>query len=625
MSGEQPGKHLDDAFNLAFFRALTSGIDRYVSCIDRQRRILFLNRTLTRDLSDILESRMEDFIDPQHRAAAIECVERAFASGAPQHIEFTVVLADGARLHLVTRVLPFRGPRDEEVAALITSDVSESRRLAEELEQSMEFRGRVVENLPDFVALLDRQYRYVWANRFAPQLTPADVIGAKIDAFVPPESLDKIHAAIDGAFDSGTVGHFETEAYRDGVTTAWYAVRVVPVLSEGKLENVLLITADITERRRAELALRETEEQLQRAQRLESLGQLAGGIAHDFNNLLQIIEGNLSFAKQGLKDGLVPAEELDQAMRATERAAELTSHLLAIGRRTRVDSKRVELGTLIGQSIRMLRRAIPESVVLKYEAPATRHFVALDAPQFEQVLINLCVNARDAMPGGGTLSVRVEPDGVAHVLVSVTDTGTGIAPENLSRVFEPFFTTKGAGSGLGLAVAAGIVAAHGGVMMAESDGSTGTTIKVRLPCVSPATDPPGPEPDGAAPGSGVILVAEDEELVRAQVDRILRRAGYSVLQANNGTRAVELFREHQERIDLVILDVVMPELDGWRAYLQMEELMPSVKVLFTTGYAANVLPRDFAARGARLLSKPYKPQRLLEQVRELLQLPRLTP
>src|SRR6185295_17530493 len=391
-----------------------------------------------------------------------------------------------------------------------------------------------------------------------------------------------------------------------------------PVTSDGKIEHVLVLTADITERRRAERALRETEEQLQRAQRLESLGQLPGGIAHDSNNLLQVIEGNLSLAKQGQKEGQTPNDELDQAMRATERAAELTSHLLAIGRRKRVDLKRVELGTLVGQSIRMLRRAIPENVVLNFERPATRYYVALDAPQFEQVLINLCVNARDAMPDGGSLSVRIEADGPAHVLMSVCDTGTGIAPENMSRIFEPFFTTKGAGSGLGLAVAAGIVAAHGGVIAADSDGTTGTVMKVRLPCVPPASAHPTPDPERAQRGAGLILLAEDEDLVRAQVERILRRAGYTVLQANNGRRAVELFRERKDEVDLVILDVVMPELDGWRAYLLMEQLVPHVKVLFTTGYAANVLPSDYAARGARLISKPYKPQRLLEQVREML-------
>jgi two-component system cell cycle sensor histidine kinase/response regulator CckA len=618
MNGHEPGGHLDDAFQLALFRALVRGVESYLSCIDRQRRVLFLNRTLTRDLSNILGKSIDDFITPSHRQAAVACMERAFASAQCQQVEFTALLATGERQHLITRVVPFRGPAGQELALLITNDVSEPRRLAQELERSMEFRRQVVENLPDFVALLDREHRYVWVNRLAPQLTMADVIGAKMDAFLAPASLSKSNAALEAAFESGTIGQIELEGYHDGEKTAWYAVRIVPVISDGKIEHVLVLTADITERRRAELALRQTEEQLQRAQRLESLGQLAGGIAHDFNNLLQVIEGNLSFVKQGLKEGQTPNDELDQALRATERAAELTSHLLAIGRRKRVDSKRVELGTLVGESIRMLRRAIPENVVLSYERPASPHYVALDAPQFEQVLINLCVNARDAMPEGGTLSVRIEADGPAHVLLSVCDTGEGIAPENMSRIFEPFFTTKGAGSGLGLAVAAGIVAAHGGVIAAESDGTRGTVVKVRLPCVPPISAHPTPDPDRAQSGAGLILVAEDEDLVRVQVERILRRAGYTVLQANNGRRAVELFRERPAEIDLLILDVVMPELDGWRAYLLMEELKPDVKVLFTTGYAADVLPQDFGSRGARLLSKPYKPQRLLEQVRELL-------
>jgi PAS domain S-box-containing protein len=627
MSGDHPDghidaalSHLDVAFQQALLRALMGGLDGYVSCVDRSRRILFLNRTRTRELEQILQGHMEDFIAPEHREATIECVEKAFACRQQRSHEFTAMLATGEQQHLLTRVIPFLGPKGEDVALLITSDVSEPRRLAAELEQSVEFRRRVVENLPDYVALVDRELRMVWVNRVAPGLRVEDVLGARVDAYMAPERVGEVKAAIQAAFDSGNVGNYEIEGYRDGKTTAWYATRVVPVMSDHKVEHVLLITADITERRRAAQALRETEEQLQRAQRLESLGQLAGGIAHDFNNLLQVIEGNLAFAKQGLQDGQLPIDELDQAIRATERAAELTSHLLAIGRRQHVDSKRVELGELVGRSMRMLRRAIPENILLQYEVPTARYFVALDAPQFEQVLINLCVNARDAMPDGGTLKVRIEQDRPGYVLMSVSDTGTGIAPENLSRVFEPFFTTKGAGSGLGLAVAAGIVAAHGGMIAAESDGMHGATMKVRLPCAPPSSEPPLHE-DGSPRSSGVILIAEDEELVRMQVERILRRAGYTVLQANNGMRAVELFRERKDQIDLVILDVVMPELDGWRAYLMMEQLEPQVKVLFTTGYAANVLPHDFAARGARLISKPYKPQRLLEQVRELLNLP----
>jgi CheY-like chemotaxis protein len=203
--------------------------------------------------------------------------------------------------------------------------------------------------------------------------------------------------------------------------------------------------------------------------------------------------------------------------------------------------------------------------------------------------------------------------------MSVSDTGTGIAPEHLGRIFEPFFTTKGAGSGLGLAVAAGIVAAHGGEMIAESDGQLGTTIKVRLPLVLEAPEAAAAQLDGGhVGGAGVILVAEDEDQVRTQLQLILERAGYTILSAPNGVRAVELFRQHHARIDLVLLDVVMPELDGWQAFLQMEALAPGVKVLFTTGYAASVLPADFASRGARLISKPYKRERLLAEVRDII-------
>jgi PAS domain S-box-containing protein len=369
MSGGHPDGHidvalsqLDTAFQLGLFRALLGGINAYISCVDRSRRILFLNRMRSRAPEQVLRARMDDFIAPQNRAQVIERVEQAFVIRQPQTVEYTALLATGEQQHLLTQVIPFSSPAGEDVALLITSDVSEPRRIAAKLEESVEFRRRVVENLPDYVALVDRNFRIVWVNRVGPGLRREDVLGASVDAYMLPEHVAAVHSAIQAAFDSGNIGQYELEGYRDGKTTAWYATRVVPVLSEGRVENVLLITADITDRRRAAQALRETEEQLQRAQRLESLGQLAGGIAHDFNNLLQVIEGNLSFAKQGLKDGQLPVDELEQAIRATERAAELTSHLLAIGRRQHVDSKRVELGELVGRSMSMLRRANPENI-----------------------------------------------------------------------------------------------------------------------------------------------------------------------------------------------------------------------------------------------------------------------
>jgi CheY-like chemotaxis protein len=296
----------------------------------------------------------------------------------------------------------------------------------------------------------------------------------------------------------------------------------------------------------------------------------------------------------------------------------LTSRLLAVGRRKRLDPTRIDLGALASASMRMLRAAIPENVNIVFEPPTESFFVEVDAPQFEQVLINLCVNARDAMPNGGTLRVWLEPGGKNDVVLSVADDGIGIPRDNLPRVFEPFFTTKGTGSGLGLAVAAGIIAAHGGTISAESDGVRGTTHQVRLPRTDGSSPEASAAPSGSLGGSATLLVAEDEPRVRAQVVRILRRAGYTVLEAENGARAVEVFRGHEGSIDLLVLDAIMPLCDGWQAFLQIERLKPGIQALFTTGYAANVLPADFMARGARLLCKPFKADELLAKVGELL-------
>ena len=618
MSQDELGELLGERFEAAFFRAVMHVVDGFVACIDSERRILFLNRSMSRDRAEIIGRTIETFVAPAQRQALIDGVARAFESGEPRDVEYTIVLANGNEVQFLSRVFPFQGPGGKPLAVIRTDDIGERRQLAEKLQRSEEFRRRVVEHLPDFVSLIDREYRFVWVNRLAQGLTMDDVIGKKIETFHTPETWRVAKAAMDAAFATGTVQSYEGEGYGDGTSNFFYLVRVVPMGHPGMVDSVLLITADITERKRAEQALRQAEEQLHRAQRLESVGQLAGGIAHDFNNLLQVIAGNVGFARANLKRGIPLTDELDQALRATERAGDLTSHLLAIGRRKRVDSKRVELGALVENSVRMLRRTIPESVILKFEAGNEPLFVELDAPQFEQVLINLCVNARDAMPGGGTLTIRVEADG-ADALLSVSDTGSGISAENLPRVFEPFFTTKGAGSGLGLAVDAGIVSAHVGSINAESDGRSGTTMKVRLPLVAPGTEPASLPLEVSIGGSGVVLVAEDEDMVRAQVVKLLQHVGYTVLAAENGARAVELFREHHCAIDLVLLDVVMPELDGWQAFLQIEKLKPGIKVLFTTGYASNVLPQDFASRGARLLSKPYKPEQLWAQIREILE------
>jgi two-component system, cell cycle sensor histidine kinase and response regulator CckA len=615
--GGDLGVVLDEAFWRSLCRALGDGIDGSLSCIDRQRRVLFLSRSRTAAPSDAIGKRIDELVPPLERAALLDCIERAFELHEPQRVEHDAISADGRRVRSSTRVVPFAGPRREELALQITTKVTE-RDTARMLDQSGEFERQIVHHLPDFVAVVDRTYRFVWLNHVAPGLDPADIIGTTIDAFVTAEGAARAHAAIDAAFATLRSQHYEVEGPGADGSHAWYAVRVVPITTASAMRYVLLITTDVTERRRAAEALREKEEQLQRAQHRESLGQLAGGIAHDFNNLLQVIEGTLSFVKEGLRRGELPIDDLEQALRATERAGELTSRLLAVGRRSRVAPQRVELGALVEQEMRMLRRVIPENVELSYEKPARPVFVAVDPSSFEQVLINLCVRARDAMPQGGKLELGIAADGAEQVVLSVSDTGESIPAEHLTRIFEPFFAAHGADRGLGLAVAAGLMAAQGGDITAHGDGRGGTTMKLRLPRSADAAPESVSPSELSLQGSGLILVAEDEDLVRAQVVRILSRAGYVVLQASNGAQAVDMFREHADTIDLVVLDVVMPVLDGWRAYQRLLELRPGVKVIFTTGYAANVLPPDFAARGARLLAKPYKRQDLLAEVRDVL-------
>lgn len=607
---------LSPELEAALFRAIALDSASYISCVDRQHRILFLNRTASRDVSDIVGRAMTDFIAPDQRDALTLAVERAFTTGEPQVMCYDAILAGGERRCLQTRIVRFDGPDEQPLAVMTTEDKTEQQRLSDELERSTEFRKRIVENLPDYVVLIDRKRTMLWLNRARPGVEAANVVGKKIDHYVAPESFGLVSAAIEAAFERGEASQFESEA-KTTAGTAWFLTRAVPVRTQGEIQNVLLINSDITDLKRTELALREAEQQLHRAQRLESIGQLAGGIAHDFNNLLQVIQGNLYFVRESLAGNESAEEELRQAMRATDRAAELTSQLLAIGRRKRVDPKHVELAPLVEQALRMLRRAIPENVSVAFERPVERYYVDLDTQQFEQVLINLCVNARDAMPHGGVLTIRIEPEAMTHVVLKVADTGVGISEEVLPRIFEPFFSARegAAGSGLGLAVAAGIVAAHGGVIVPHSTLGKGTTMEVRLPRATPeqaslASHRPGHHE--------CILVAEDEPLVRAQIVRILKSAGYSVLEAEDGQAAVEAFRAHQRAISLVLLDVVMPVLDGWQAFLKIDEMQYGTKVLFVTGYAASVLPKDFAARGARMMTKPFKPDRLLACVRDIL-------
>ncbi len=409
----------------------------------------------------------------------------------------------------------------------------------------------------------------------------------------------------------------------------------------GKLPDgrrlVISMAADVTERKLLE-------EQLRQSQKMEAIGRLAGGIAHDFSNLLTAINGysELLLERLGGKD---PAREfVEEVKRSGERAASLTRQLLTLSRRQVLQPKALDLNATVAEVEKMLSRLIGEDVVLSSRLDPGLGRVEADPGQIEQVVLNLAVNARDAMPRGGRLSFEtrnVEFDEAAarrvaglepgsYVMLSVSDTGSGMSAEAQAHLFEPFFTTKekGKGTGLGLSTVYGIVKQSGGGIHVETSPESGTTVSILLPRAAEtvrAAEAHPVRPDGAR-GTETILLVEDEEAVRALVRRILRQQGYIVLEARDGAEALMLCQRHTGWIHLLITDVVMPHVSGRELAGRLEAMRPELKVLYMSGYPDEAIAHHgVLEKGTAFLQKPFTPSALVLKVREVLDTPREQP
>jgi signal transduction histidine kinase/CheY-like chemotaxis protein len=397
----------------------------------------------------------------------------------------------------------------------------------------------------------------------------------------------------------------------------------------------------IADRRDAEEALRRTEGQLRQSQKMEAIGQLAGGVAHDFNNLLTAITG---YSEMLLAD-VPPADPhrrgLEEIRKAADRAAALTSQLLSFSRRQLLAPRVLDLNEVVTGMDPMLRRLIGEDIILEsIPAPGLGKALA-DPHHLEQVLVNLVVNARDAMPAGGRLTIETanvdldatylsrQPHAKAgpHVMLAVSDTGCGIDPQALPHIFEPFFTTKekGKGTGLGLATVFGIVSQSGGHVTAYSERGKGTSFKVYLPRIAETDAVPPDRTDGhPAPlhGSGTILLVEDEEAVRTLAAALLRRFGYDVLEGAGGPEALDLAAGHGGPIHLLVTDVVMPGMNGRQLAERLRASNPALRVLYMSGYTDNaIVHHGVIDRGVSFLQKPFTPESLARKVRETLDAP----
>jgi DNA-binding response OmpR family regulator len=395
--------------------------------------------------------------------------------------------------------------------------------------------------------------------------------------------------------------------------------------------------AHINEQLRVETEnLEKKEAQLREAQKLEAVGQLAGGIAHEFNNLLQVIGGYANCAKEGLSPQEERYLDLQQVLKAADRAGTLTRQLLRFSRRRVIQPTSVDPNQVVANLAEMLRPLIGEHIALEMILGNGVGAVQVDADEFQQALLNLCLNARDAMPSGGALTLktgsvmlrnplwdsRFQITPGRHAVLSVSDTGCGMSAEVQRRIFEPFFTTKevGKGTGLGLAMVYGVVQQHQGAIHVYSEPGKGTTFKIYLPMAgTPAGDEHAAESEPAPGGSETILVAEDDPFVRDLAVRILEKNGYTVRVASNGEEALRIFEQDPAAISLMLLDAIMPKLSGHEVYRRVAAEHPQAKVIFASGYDPEAAGCRFLMEEHwRLIEKPFDAATLLRAVREVL-------
>ena len=598
--------------------------------VDRSLRVADLNRAA------------ETIIGRDRASAAGEPIARVLPDW-PSHIDGEVrrdVTLDGpggARVYDV-RITPIQS-HDQRLTGYVVllRDVTDRRQTETALRDS-ELRYReLVENARDLICTCDLDGRILSVNQAGLDLTGyalEELVGRALLDLVAPESCELAQALFTGVKPDLPADRTEIAVIaRDGHTVilelaGWVQRR------NGVPMAVQAIGRDVTGRRRLE-------EELRQAQRMESVGKLAGGIAHDFNNLLTAIIGFASLAEAEQAPGTPAREWIEQIQRSGQQAAVLTGQLLAFGRKQVLRPVNLDLNHVVDDIQKMLRRLIGEHIDLVVQLAPDLKPVCADPSQLEQVIVNLVVNARDAMPRGGRLTLRTHnveieprngtggpgPGAGAYAALVVEDTGEGIAPGILERVFEPFFTTKplGRGTGLGLATVYGVVKQSGGDVQVHSAPAEGARFTVLLPAVAPATASPEPlwgesrpvEPQ--APARGNLLIVEDDTGVRTLTTQVLRDAGWTVFEAGNPADALAIAARESQPLDLLLTDVVLPGINGTDLADRLRALRPELRVLFMSGYTPEeVIASTAVPIAGQLLRKPFMPATLRDRVAQVL-------
>ncbi len=562
-----------------------------------------------------------------------------FWTGRPREAEVLRRRKDGSTFWGWLNVFP----ASENLVLGQLIDITPRKNAEEALRREKDFNFRVLSVANALIVALDAEGRVLLFNRKCETVTgwsEDEIRGRHIwDDLIPERRVAAVKDEFARIQEADIRGSYESPwNTRDGKERLILWNNSVARDESGRVLWIILTGIDVTEQR-------ELEDRLRHAQKMEAVGTLAGGIAHDFNNIMQAIMGYTTLIRnRGGADG-ASREELDAIERAGLRAAELTTQLLGFARGGKYKVRPTDLNGVVEKVASMIRHTFDRSIAIRPDLAPDLAAVEGDAGQLEHTLLNLCINARDAMPDGGVLLVETRnellpaedarriadatggsagsPPG-RFVSLSVTDTGVGIAADDLTRIFEPFFTTKepGKGTGMGLAMAYGIVKNHGGVMDVRSSPGIGSTFRILLPA-SPETAAPAPHagpPERIAGGTESILFVDDEESLRLLAVETLGQLGYAVKTARNGIEAIEIYSDSRNRVDLVILDMIMPGMGGEETFRRLRKLDPSARILVSSGYAVEGKPGNLLAEGAAgFLQKPYRLGALAAAVRRALE------
>ncbi len=520
----------------------------------------------------------------------------------------------------------------------VVLDVTERKRAEQALQESERQKELILNATAEMIAYYDPDLRVVWANRAS-----AESVGRSPQELIGLPCYEIWHQRHDPCPDCPVLKARDDKAPRQGEQQSpdgrYWFLRGYPVFDEG--DNVIGLVEfgqDITERKQAEADKSRLEEQFHQAQKLEAVGRLAGGVAHDFNNILTVILGHTAMAMEGLEPAQPLFADLEQIRQAAERSANLTRQLLAFARKQTITPQVLDLNETIEGMLKMLRRLIGENIDLAWLPRTGLWPVKVDPSQVDQILANLCINARDAIDGVGKITIETDlvvfDEAYCHshagvtpgefVLLAVSDNGCGMDRATLANIFEPFFTTKGPdqGTGLGLATVYGIVKQNSGFINVYSEPGQGATFKIYLPPHTPRTGsapPESPAHSPAARGHETILLVEDEPMVLNLGQRMLESFGYRVLAAATPGEAIRLAEEHAGEIHLVVTDVVMPEMNGRELLKSLLSFYPDLRHLFMSGYTANVIAHQgVLEEGVNFIQKPFTIQALAASVRQVL-------